>query len=82
MLGFDVESGKDIRWKVRQVQRDDQARMRVNRGGEDVPIVVIRQTQGVSEVLVSTTTAPGNACSIRRRVRSNLSRVISGRFLS
>ena len=27
MLGFNVESGKDIRWKVRQVQRDDQARI-------------------------------------------------------
>jgi hypothetical protein len=41
------------RWKVRQVQRDDQARIGVNRGGEDVPIVAIRQTQSVSKVFVS-----------------------------
>ena len=52
MLGFDAEVSENVTGKVGQIEGDEYACAGAKGGGQYVPVVPIRQFNGVDEMLV------------------------------
>ena len=53
MLGFDAEVSENVTGKVGQIEGDEYACAGAKGGGQYVPVVPIRQFNGVDEMLVA-----------------------------
>jgi len=81
MLRFDAQNCESLTRKVSEIEGYDHTRAAANRGGQDVPVVLIGSSIESMRCSYSVTIASGSALSIRFRVRSSVSRLRSGRFL-